>query len=105
MEAILYGDLLYPVKNNQQNLTLSVRYLIGHEVDLSKCGGSGKIVARQEIMPTHIGWIYSSLVQISNIFSHNYQPTETNYAYKNAVFGLCEVLLWFKDYCNQKYNL
>jgi hypothetical protein len=97
--------LLKPAQGGRPNLKFCELYLSGREVDLSKGGGTGTLKALNQIMPAHVSRIFTSLTEVSSILSHTYSNQLTNYAYKNAVFGLCEVLLWFKDYTNKTYHI
>jgi hypothetical protein len=97
--------LLKPSQGGRPNLKCCEIYFSGRPVDLTKCGGIGSIQAPMEIMPPHISRIFTMLVDNSSILSHNYTFSVTNYSYKSIVFGLCEVVLWFKDYCKTNYNI
>lgn len=93
--------LLNPTQNNRPNLKYSELYLTGREVRI----GATTVPRVSTIMIDHIGWIYSSIVNCCQIFSHNTTQKHTQYAYKSTVFGLLEVLLWYKDYLTNKYGI
>lgn len=93
--------LLNPAQNNRPNLRYSELYLTGREVRI----GATTIPRVNPIMVDHIGWIYSSIVNCCQIFSHNATQKHSQYAYQSTVFGLLEVLLWYKDYLTNKYGI
>jgi len=94
--------LLNPIQDNRPNLTYSEFYLTGRDVK----NGTTVLIARvAPIMTGHIARLYSSIVNCCQIFSHNSTQKHTQYAYKSTVFGLLEILFWYKDYLTTQYGI
>jgi hypothetical protein len=96
---------LKPSQGGRPNLKLCEVFLSGREVDFTRIGGTQKIKANSKIMPDHISRIFTLLTDNTSILSHDYPYAVTNYTYKNTIFGLCEILLWFKGYCQKNYKI
>lgn len=94
--------LLNTTQNGRPNLGFSEYYLTGRDV---KNSGVILIPKVPPVITDHIARIYSSVINCCQIFSHNTTQKHTQYAYKSTVFGLLEILLWYKDYLKTKYGI
>lgn len=98
--------LLNPIQNGRPNLGLSEIYLTGRDV-LDPASRGTILIAKTPtpIIKDHVARIYSSIVNCCQIFSHNTLQKHYHYAYKSTVFGLLEVLKWYRDYLTSKYKI
>ncbi|MDP1814617.1 MAG: hypothetical protein Q8K92_09245 [Leadbetterella sp.] len=85
------------------NLEWSYRYLSGLQVDLPN--GGGKIIAPEVILPKHVSRTLEMVKQNSSILSHSYSDKVTINAYKATLYGLAEILIWYKDYAKSNFGL
>lgn len=93
------------IKNDgRPNLDWSLRYLAGLSVDLRD--GSGTVIqAPCAVFTKHVSRSAEAVKQIASIFSHTYNEKVTLNAYRAALFGLAEVLVWCKDYSKANFGI
>lgn len=96
--------LLKPGAGAKLNLKAAELFLSGRKVEFSKLGlGVGELTASKSLFPNHISWLFSSLINISQILSHKYDSRVSKYALQSSVMALIEILIWFKDHIDQNY--
>lgn len=101
-QSFFPSKLLNAEQNNRPNLGFSEFYLSGRDV---KNAGMIMIQRIQPIMPEYISRIYGSVLSCCQIFSHKAPQKIYHFAYKSVVFGLLEILLWYRDYVAFKYKI
>ncbi|MGQ7855179.1 hypothetical protein ACUN24_13165 [Pedobacter sp. WC2501] len=99
-KAFMPDELLRLDQDGRPNLKAGYYYLIGREAKI----GSVVKTAPAKILNDHTGWIFCAVMQCSQILSHNYSKPHYHYAYQSTVFGLLEILFWYRDYLKSKYN-
>lgn len=103
--AFVPDKLLNPAQNGRPNLGLSEIYFSGRDIlDFST---KAIVIAKTSspIMKDHVSKIYGAILNSCHIFSHNTTHKHYPYAYKSTVFGLLEILLWYRDYLTTKYKI
>ena len=69
---------------------------------------NGKMVAKavQPIIPKHLGWLIHPFDQVCSICSHDYKDINylNIYSLKTVLFGVMEMILWFKNYIDENYE-
>jgi hypothetical protein len=98
------NELIDRTKNNKPNLKAAAIYFSGRKLDLSKIGGAGELTCSSSIFINEANWAFSSLVEICHILSHDEENKKPHkYAFENALFGICEVIICFRSYMDINY--
>ena len=95
----LIPDIVFYNRNGKDvNLDWIHRYITGQKVTIPPPPNRNGIdYQRDSIIPFHTGWGIKYLEELGSKISHDYTDEVTIYAYKSAVFGLLEILLWFRN--------
>jgi hypothetical protein len=100
------NDLIDKAKSNKPNLKGAAIYFSGREVDLTKFGGNGKITIPLTFFPSEVAWTFTALVQICHILSHDEEKQQPSmYALESAIYGLCTIVLCFKNFIITNYKI
>lgn len=64
------------------------------------------IKAIPAVVPEHLGWLIQPLDKVSSICSHDYKSVEfvNIYSLKTVVYGVMEMILWFRKYIDETYK-
>lgn len=89
------------IPNNRPNLLWCSIYMSGKEV--KHPATKAKLADGLIDVPGHIAATLEYLTKMTNTASHSGSVKPTNHALKSLVFGLNEVLLWFKQEVDLKY--
>jgi hypothetical protein len=69
---------------------------------------NGVIIASAipSVVPKHLGWLIQPLDKICSICSHDYDDVRfvNIYSLKTVVFGIMEMILWFRKYIDENYE-
>lgn len=100
------NELIDKTKNNKPNLRGAAIYFSGRKLDLTKIGGTGDLVSPVSVFPNEVNWAFSALVETCHILSHDEENQKPNkYAFERDLFGICEVIVCFKNYLIKNYAL
>jgi len=98
-----YDDNLLPdscvYENGKVNFEFCARRLSGREntkINMEKI---------DPILPKHIGWVIQPITQVCHIASHeNKKQNITKYSLGTILFGVIDLLIWYKKFIDDKYN-
>ena len=98
-----YDDELLPYscvdENGKVNFEYCARRLSGRENTIQK------LEKTDPVLPKHISWIIQPITHVCHIASHkNKNKDITKYSLGTVLFGVIDLLIWYKSYIDENYR-